>query len=117
MAVEIDGLVWLVNSPKLKTIVIDERGFPLQIVTPDPRVFSLHKAWVASREDREPPRRRRDGAQARLVADLLSTRLPHLKFEDPALGAIPRALRRAASGLMSPRQEQSEDVGDLSPDW
>lgn len=116
-AVEIEGLVWLVNSPKLTATVIDERGFPLAMITPDPRAFSLHKAWVAGRADREPARRRRDDAQARLVADLLTTRLPHLDFGDSALGAIPDALRRAASGLVSPRPEGTGTGDPLTPNW
>lgn len=117
-AVEIEGLAWLVNSPKTAVTVVDERGYPLTITVPDPRAFALHKAWLAKRPDRDTLKRSRDAAQASLVAELLTTRLPHLRFDDPALGALPLALRDEAEGLIGGlAAAHEEEDGALTPGW
>ena len=59
-AVKIEGLIWLVNSPKQGVVIIDERGFPVEMSVPDPRSFALHKAWLCARDDRDPIQRGRD---------------------------------------------------------
>ncbi|MCW6507677.1 nucleotidyltransferase domain-containing protein [Hyphomicrobiales bacterium BP6-180914] len=117
VAVEIQGPAWLVNSPKIETIVIDARGYPLRLVTPDPRAFALHKAWLADRSDRDPLKRRRDFAQARVVAELVATRLPHLRFDDPALGALPKALRARAAELGPAPRGIGSGEEERTPDW
>jgi hypothetical protein len=109
-AVEIEGLSWLVNSPKATCVVIDEKGYPLEMRVPDPRAFALHKSWLAERPDRDMIKRGRDHAQAELVAMLLSTRLPHLAFDDAALSALPIALRERAAILAAP-----SSLGDAAP--
>lgn len=116
-AVEIEGLAWLVNSPKVETVVIDVRGYPLSLVTPDPRSFALHKLWLADRPDRDSLKRRRDSAQGRLVAQLLTTRLPHLRFDDPALGALPKALRDRAVGLTTEPGQHERLEEAREPGW
>lgn len=92
-AAEIDGLTWLESSPAMTVIVIDELGFPLRMIVPDPRYFAAHKAWLAVREDRPADKRRRDMAQARAVAQMIKSAMPHLKFDDPALQALPTDVR------------------------
>ena len=114
-AVEIEGLSWLVNSPKVTGTVIDARGYPLEMRVPDPRAFALHKAWLADRPDRDPARARRDLAQAELVAELLRSRLPHLPFDDAALAALPQDLRERASSLS--RVSTETPATKLEPDW
>ncbi|GJE71080.1 GSU2403 family nucleotidyltransferase fold protein [Methylorubrum podarium] len=114
-AVEIEGLAWLVNSPKQRVVVIDDRGYPLIMAVPDPRAFALHKAWLAGREDRELGKRQRDAAQAKLVAGMVAERLPHLRFDADDLSALPVALRRAAANLRS-EPDDGED-GRLEPGW
>ncbi|KAA0698676.1 hypothetical protein DTW90_12910 [Neorhizobium sp. P12A] len=112
-AVEIDGLQWLVNSPKVSAIVLDERGYPLSCTCPDPRSFALHKLWVSRREDRDPLKKSRDEAQSRLVVEMLSRNIPHLRFDDPALGAIPKRLRQLSEELLKPAP-----TGDqIEPNW
>ncbi len=91
-AAEIDGLAWLENVPALDRIVIDERGYPLTMVVPDPRAFMCHKAWMAGRDDRDPLKRRRDHHQARTLAAMLATRIPSLRLDDPVLQAVPVAV-------------------------
>ena len=118
-AVEIEGLLSLINSPKSVVTVIDERGYPLAMTVPDPRAFALHKAWLAKRPDRDPLKRLRDVAQADVVATLVTTRLPHLRFDDSALGALPLTLRNEAEALLGRTNSAAheDDQGPLNPDW
>lgn len=114
-AVEIEGLAWLVNAPKLTQTIIDERGFPLDITCPDPRAFALHKLWLSRRPDRNPSQRGRDAAQAALVATLLQTRVPSLSFsDDAALSALPRALRDLHDDLAA---AAPPPPADTAPRW
>ena len=116
-AVEIAGLAWLVNAPKAEATILDARGYPLAITVPDPRAFALHKSWLSERTDRDPVKRRRDAAQAKLVADLVRTHLPHLAFDDPALAALPQALRDRAAALVRDALTTEGEGDRLEPDW
>ena len=116
-AVEIEGLVWLVNSPKVETIVMDSRGYPLSLVTPDPRAFAIHKLWLAERADRDPLKRRRDKAQGLLIAELLTSSLPHLRFDDPVLGDLPQSLRALWSELNGRPQGNDPLAEAEEPNW
>ncbi len=69
-AVPMAGAEWLLAAPHLTEIVIASDGWPLRIVVPEPRTFALHKLWVSRRPDRQPLKRPRDAAHARLVAEL-----------------------------------------------
>lgn len=93
-SVEIYGLEWLINAPKMAEVVIGEDGLPLYLSCVDPRAYAAHKLWVSQREDRSPKHRPRDEAQARLVAALCKDYLA-LGFDDPELSAIPAALKKA----------------------
>jgi hypothetical protein len=113
--IEIEGLAWLVNSPKIETTVLDTRGFPLTMSVPDPRSFALHKIWVSEREDLDPLKKRRDKEQALLVSELVADHLPHLRFDDPALNALPLELRQHASALAA--EGKKDKPASLEPDW
>jgi hypothetical protein len=115
-AAEIDGLAWLENVPPVTRIVIDEGGYPLTLVAPDPRAFACHKAWLARRDDREPMKRRRDLLQARSVAKMLVTRLPAMRFDDAALKAVPAELLRLGQELAEAGARQSA-AERLVGDW
>jgi hypothetical protein len=91
-AVQIEGLVWLQNSPQFEAVAIDEKGEPVRIVAPDPRVWAVHKLWLSQRADRQPLKRHRDAAQAEAVAALVVTYLTHLPFEAEQLRMLPREL-------------------------
>jgi hypothetical protein len=113
VAVEIEGLQWLVNSPKVEATLIDERGYPLTCSCPDPRSFAIHKLWLAKREDRDPLKRVRDRQQAELVRAMVARHLSHLRFDDPSLGAMPKALRDQIEHF-----SQNAAAGSaLEPDW
>lgn len=115
-AIEIEGLSWLVNSPKTQAVVIDERGYPVAYSCPDPRAFALHKLWLSRRADRDAAKRIRDEQQARIVAELIVKRLPHLSFESSDLQALPLALRRLATELVPVTGSSTEEL-HLTPNW
>lgn len=98
-AAEIDGLAWLESCPAIEVVVLDESGFPLTIVAPDPRAFICHKLWVADRADRDPLKRKRDRQQAYGVCRALVSQLPELRFDDPSLHALPAELRAKGVAL------------------
>ncbi len=81
VAVEVPGLQWLLNSPKLDAVAIDEDGWPVPMRVPDPRAFALHKAWLSSLSTRESIKKPRDFEQARIVARLVRENMPQLSFE------------------------------------
>ena len=88
-----DSSRWLPNSPRFEATAFDERGLPLRIATIDPRVFALQKQWIFENDPtRDPAKRIRDEKQARLAA-FIATRHLGLRFDDPALSAMPRSFR------------------------
>ena len=93
------GLGWLVNSPKLEAVAVDEKGYPVRLVVIDPRAFALHKAWVSSRQDREPIKAVRDLEQAKAAA-IIATRYLKKSFDSPDLTALPNALREIVPRLI-----------------
>ena len=97
IASEVPGLEWLLNSPKIETIAIDEHGQPAPIRTVDPRAFAIHKLWLSQLPNRDPIKKPRDAAQAKAVAQLVQDALPHLPFEQEHLRFFPRDI--AVSGL------------------
>jgi hypothetical protein len=98
-AAEIEGLAWHENAPSFEAIAIDEKGGPCRIVATDPRVWAAHKLWLSKREDREPLRRRRDEAQARAVASLVTAYMPHLPYDAAQLRVLPKSVFDAAVPL------------------
>jgi hypothetical protein len=90
-AVGIHGLDWLVNSPKFEQTAIGFDGWPLRLPCIDPRVFALHKRWLATRADRDPKKRGRDAAQAACIASLCGKM--NLEFDSKQLRALPLQLR------------------------
>src|SRR5262245_14733514 len=105
------GLEWLINSPRLDAVVVDERGYPARLVAIDPRAFALHKAWVSRREDREPLKAVRDLEQAQAAAHI-AVRYLKKPFESPELSALPKALRDNAPALVDDNRPLSS-----GPNW
>lgn len=101
VAVQISGLEWHENAPAFESVAIDEKGEPLRIVTTDPRIWAAHKLWLSQQLDREPVRRRRDEAQARVVGRLVARYLAHLQFLPEELRMLPRGIAQEAASLFS----------------
>jgi hypothetical protein len=94
--VQIEGLDWLQNSPPFDAVAIDEKGEPVRIVAPDPRVWAVHKLWLSRRADRQPIKRHRDAAQAEAV---VASYLTHLPFEADQRRMLPKELVADAAPL------------------
>lgn len=88
----IGSVRWLVNSPKVEAIVIDDRGYPFQMVVPDPRSFAIHKLWLSQREQRSIHKAKRDREQALTVASLIIDRLQQFRFEMEQLKMFPKEI-------------------------
>jgi len=108
------GLDWLVNSPRLEAIAIDERGYPVRMVVIDPRAFALHKAWLSSRPDREPIKATRDLQQSKAAA-VIATQYLRRSFNSPDLAALPNALRELAPSLVDAGNDGRPT--SPSPNW
>jgi len=108
--VEIFGLDGLINAPKVTTIVLDERGYPVPVVAIDPRVYALHKAWLSGRDDRDLLKKKRDSAQSVAVAALAANEMG-LDFEGADLSALPTFMRRLLSDAPVSASESE------TPDW
>jgi hypothetical protein len=100
-ATMIEGLVWLESSPAFSAVAIDHDGWPVPIVTIDPRAFAAHKLWMSTLPGRDPLKRHRDAAQARAVAGLVVQHLPHLPYEAGAMQMLPREVFRGAKPLFA----------------
>ena len=111
-AAEIVGLEWLVNAPATEAVVLAMDGMPVRFLVPDPRAFAYHKAWIARQPDREPVKKGRDLAQARLLFSLLKTYLPNYPLEPEAVRYLPRAVIAGAADLVD-EVDQSLRKGDF----
>jgi len=92
LAAQMPGAEWLLKAPQFEQVVIGEDGWSLRMVVPEPRTFALHKLWVSHRRDRNPIKRPRDAAHARLVAGLVHTYL-RSPFAAAAMSWLPKELR------------------------
>ena len=80
-AAEIRSLHWLISSPKFSQVIIGDDGYPVSMVVPDPRAFSIHKVWLSEQADREPVKKKRDDDQGLAIALLVIKYMPQYKFE------------------------------------
>jgi hypothetical protein len=112
-----EGLQWLINAPKVEAVAIDERGYPVSIPTVDPRMFALHKAWLAMRPDRSAVKAVRDREQAE-VAARIATEYLALPLDSEHLKGLPAALHEAAAAtLLLPSPIGFYEDSPIEPDW
>jgi hypothetical protein len=102
-AAEIRSLQWLISSPKFSQVIIGDDGYPVSMVVPDPRAFSIHKVWLSEQADREPVKKKRDDDQGLAIALLVIKYMPQYKFESSTLRMFPkdvvRKLKRKIANL------------------
>jgi len=99
VAEQLRGLEWLTALPPKTQIVIADNGFPVRFVVPEPRVFALHKLWVSLQPTRDPIKRKRDLRQAEAIVQLALDYF-NLRFDDPAVKALPSELTSMIPGLV-----------------
>ncbi len=103
-AAAILGLQWLMNAPRFYHVAMGEDGIPVAIHCVDPRVFALHKRWLADEAvGREPAKKKRDRSQAEAAAEISQLRLG-LKFAAKDLSALPLRLVQHAKELADRRR-------------
>jgi hypothetical protein len=90
-ATPMTGAQWLLDAPRFEQVIIGADGLPLRIVVPEPRTFALHKLWLSRRTDRQPLKRPRDEAQARIVAEL-ARKYFGLAFKPTEMSWLPKDL-------------------------
>jgi hypothetical protein len=95
-ATPMEGAAWLLDAPRFEQVIVAADGVPLRIVASEPRTFALHKLWLSRRHNRQPPKKPRDAAQARFVAEIAKTYLglTFVTAEMPWLPAELSALTR-----------------------
>ncbi|PWE77262.1 hypothetical protein XF30_11310 [Bradyrhizobium sp. SUTN9-2] len=106
-AVQIEGLDWLQNAPAFEAVAIDEKGEPVRIVAPDPRVWAAHKPWLSRRPDREALKRQRDAAQAGAVGALVANYLTLLPFDAEQLRMLPKEVLDSAAPLFAKKDSSA----------
>lgn len=92
-AVETRNLAWLLSAKKFRQTAVGQDGFPVPFVVPDPRLFALHKLWLAEQPEREPLKKGRDRAQGEAVLKLALERLPQYPLNPQILKGLPAAAR------------------------
>jgi len=96
------GVEWLIKAPPFEQTIVGEDGVPLRIVVPESRTFALHKLWVSQRADRNPLKKAKDKAHARIVATLAKTYLsaPLVSKDMPWLSPTLRKLIPELKSMM-----------------
>jgi hypothetical protein len=113
----VEGLQWLINAPKVDSIAIDERGYPVKLETVDPRVFAVHKAWLAKQPGRPALKSARDRDQSVAVAHIARQYLG-LSLDSEYLAKIPALLREAAVSILSLDEVAPiAEATSIKPDW
>jgi len=109
----IHGLQWLINAPRFEEVAMGADGYPVRLVTVDPRAFALHKLWLSDQPERDPVKARRDAAQAMAVVELCQTHLA-LAFDQEVLRALPAKLRAQMPTAGTVDRERADAT---EPDW
>jgi len=100
-AAPIGSLTWLINAPKVDTMVIDTMGLPLSIRVPDPRCFAVHKAWISMQPSRDSHKIERDLQQSKVVADMVHCDMAGFAFRDDELAMFPFHVRTDAKDALN----------------
>lgn len=100
-----EGLDVLANAPVFSSVGIDEAGYPVRLVAPDPRSMAMLKAWLSEQPERNPVKRPRDAAQAGVILELVDGWLAGM-LPAEGLSHLPGAWReRYAARPHKPRHE------------
>lgn len=106
-AAEVPNLQWLANSPCVDSVIIASNGMPVRARVPDPRAFAVHKAWLSGQPERDPVKKPRDLAQARMVFELIREYLPTYPLEAGHMRYFPKEVLQNELPLVeatSPKQ-------------
>jgi len=66
---------WLLKGRAVRNVVVDRENRTCPIFAPDPRWMSLHKLWLARKQERDALKRPKDEAQGNLLLDAVRERM------------------------------------------
>ena len=89
-AAEVPSLQWLTNAPPVEAIIIASNGMPVRTIVPDPRAFAIHKSWLSQQVNRDPVKKIRDLAQAKMMFAMLSEYLPQYPLDHQQMRYFPK---------------------------
>ena len=111
VASEIVNLKWMLSSPKFEAVAVGADGYPVPIIVPDPRAFAIYKLFLSRQDDRAPSKKTRDRRQAFAIAELIETRLSHLRFDDQSQMIFPADMHDIVGELRAPFLRDGHDDG------
>lgn len=90
---------WLLGGMPLERVVIDLSGKPVRVVAPDPRLFALHKLYMASdpavKASRKREKSAKDERQGLALMELIEQRMPEYPLDESFAESLPAPLRDA----------------------
>lgn len=86
------GQDWLLLGEPCARVVIDLHGKPARIVAPDPRLFAVHKLWMAEQPHRRDDKRRKDFLQAKALLGMIQERLLEYPLDEAFEALLPAPL-------------------------
>jgi hypothetical protein len=98
-ATEIGSLRWLIHSPKVEAVVIDAKGYPILMKSPDPRCFAIHKLWLSEQPTRSHEKSIRDREQAITIAEMIIQYMPQFRFSMEELKMFPKSIAQKGMDL------------------
>lgn len=102
VAAPIRNMRWMQSAASFNSVAIGEDGHAVPMTCIDPRGFALYKAWMGTQDpQRDPAKRPRDIAQARIVFEIVSRYLLHLPFSAEHLRTFPRHVVDHAMGIFN----------------
>ncbi len=83
---------WLLLGEPLRQVVAGMERTPTALKVPDPRMFALHKSWLADKPERDPIKRPRDAKQADMVWRWIRNNMPRYPIDTHFKKILPQAL-------------------------
>lgn len=109
-ALPTEGQEYLLGGSPVSHVVTDGRGNTARIVAPDPRLFALHKLYLAEKPDRS-LKRSKDISQAEALLTLIEEKMPHYPMDDNFIASLPEDLIKHWKKWLAKNTFQSSPKG------
>jgi hypothetical protein len=83
---------WLLLGRSVDQVIGCRDGSPARIVAPDPRLFPLHKLWMATQAKRNPLKRPKDRRQGLALLDAVAEAMLHYPLDAAFEAELPDEL-------------------------
>jgi hypothetical protein len=84
---------WLLGGTRVDHVVVGFDGKPARIIAPDPRLFALHKLWLAEKPGRSVNKIKKDRAQGNALLRTIVDLMPHYPLDEQFTDALAPSLR------------------------